>query len=159
MSFKRRQTGGFLPVGSNSCEGGTDALSLLGFLSGGWSLLRILPVLCAHTHTNGKKGHHHRHIMLFLSSSTQKLDRKFGSTYKRSHSCPMSKNRPRESRQNISDQHNANYCSLWIHQLQKSYHFDGSGWLRSSIKWILSLALIWYFKGDTFIDGTSQSGF
>lgn len=33
-----------LPVGSNSLEG-SEVLSLLGFLSGGWSLLRILLVL------------------------------------------------------------------------------------------------------------------
>lgn len=33
-----------LPVGSNSLEG-SEVLSLLGFLSGGWSLLRMLLVL------------------------------------------------------------------------------------------------------------------
>lgn len=86
-----------------------------------WGMVLAENTSCpVHTHKQGKTGHHHRHIMLFLSRSTQKLDRKFGSTYKRSHSCPLSKNRPRESRQNISDLHNANYCSLWIRQLQRA---------------------------------------
>lgn len=61
----------FLPVGSNSCEGGTDALSLLGFLSGGWSLLRILPVL--YTHTNGKHSPSvpHRAILIQMHTKTR----------------------------------------------------------------------------------------
>lgn len=41
-----------LPVGSNSFEGSED-LSLLGFLSGGWSLLRMLLVLEKEEHLLG----------------------------------------------------------------------------------------------------------
>lgn len=38
-----------LPVGSNSCVGVPGSLSLLGLLSGGWSLLRMLLVLQTQT--------------------------------------------------------------------------------------------------------------
>jgi len=39
----------YLPVGSNSCVGVLGSLSLLGLLSGGWSLLRMLLVLQTQT--------------------------------------------------------------------------------------------------------------